>query len=531
MYDENIHWRELNNDLMIMAEKSFNLFNASLLLGNNINSRVQQRELQRGTGLSIPGFYNIQNATAVTAQENNDKRRLVGFYGQANFDYNNFLYLTLTGRNDWTSTLPKNNRSYFYPSVSVGFIFTQILGLTNSAYFPYGKLRASYSEIGNDAPTYSLTTTYSQSQPGDGQGGQINYPFQGVNGFEISNVQGNPSLKPERTKEYEIGLDLHFFNSRFNIDAAYYKRRTIDQIFSVPVSAATGYLSRLTNSGEISNEGLELVLSGTPLKISDFSWDFLITYTRNRSKVVELAPGVETIRLGGFTNPGIFIKANENYGVIWGQGFQRNKDGVMLIDENGLPVIADKLGAIGNILPNWTGGIRNTFSWKGISLSALIDIRQGGDLMNMDKFYTTFYGTAKITEQRNTNYTYKGNKAVLNDEGVYVDTGVPNDIPVFRDQAYWQNWYSNYDENFVEDASFVKLREITFGYSLPANLLNKSFIKSLRLSATGRNLWIHSNFSYKDPEGSLYGSANAQGFYHAVTPGTKSYVVGLTASF
>ncbi|QHT65984.1 SusC/RagA family TonB-linked outer membrane protein [Rhodocytophaga rosea] len=523
MYDENLQWREVNSDLIVTANKTFSSdFNATFMLGNNINSRFLQRELQRGTGLNIPGFYNIQNAALITASENTDQRRLIGIYAQATFDYRSMIFLTLTGRNDWSSTLPKGENSYFYPSASLGFVFTEPLGLTNSAIFPFGKLRMSYAAIGNDAPTYSLTSTYSQSNPGDGQRGNIQYPFQGINGFELTNIQGNPNLKPERTTEFEIGLDLQFLRNRFRIDAAYYKRRSVDQIFPVPVSPATGFIQRLTNSGEISNEGLELVVGGTPVKAGDFSWDAQIVFTKNVSKVVALAPGVETIRLGGFTSPSIFIKEGEKYGVIWGQGFKRNEQGKLLIDEDGLPVLSDALGAIGNIQPDWTSGIRNTFSWKGLSLSALVDIRKGGDILNFDQYYSTFYGTAKITEARNTTIVY---------DGVSESTGEPNTIPVLRDQNYWQNFYSLYDENFVEDGSFIKVRDINLSYALPQTLLSKTPFRSLRVSAIGRNLFIKSDFSYADPEGSLYGSSNAQGFYHSVTPGSKSYTVGLSATF
>lgn len=519
MYDENIQWRQINSDFIITAEKSFNSdFSGSLILGNQINSRFLQRELQNGAGLSEPGFYNIQNALQITASEYTEKRNLFGIYAQAAFDYKSMLILTLTGRNDWSSTLPKQNRSFFYPSAGLSFVFTELAPLAGNTILPFGKLRLAYGEIGNDAPAYSLATGFIKSNPGDGQRGNIDFPFQGLNAFELDNVQGNPNLRPERTKEFEVGLELQLLKNRLGIDATYYDRRTVDQIYDVPVSPATGYVSRLLNSGEISNKGVELALTATPVIIGAFKWDAQVNFTRNRSEIVSLAEGVETIRLGGFTSPGIFIRTGQPYGVIWGSRFARNDAGQLLIDEDGFPVVAPDLGPIGSVQPKWTSGIRNTFSWKGLSLSTLVDIREGGDVLNFDLFYSTFYGTAEITEVRGTPKVW---------EGVNETTGQPNTTPLIQDGPYFRNWFSNVDENFVEDGSFIKVREINLTYRLPQSLISKTPFQSVSLSAIGRNLFVKTDFSYGDPEGSLYGSANAQGFYHAVTPGTKSYTVGL----
>ncbi len=524
MYDQRISRSQINSDLTLTARRDIaEDLSIDLLAGNNINVRNYDYELVEGTNLSIPDFFHISNANVVTGDEEIEETRLYSFYGQATIDYRDFIYLTLTARNDWSSTLPKENNSYFYPSASLGFVFTDAFSLFDDTFFSFGKLRMSISQIGNDAPAYSLFTTFNQAEPGDGRRGIINYPFNGVNGYDLNDELGNPELKPEITTEYEVGLDLRLFDGRARADVAYYERTTRDQIFEVPVSSATGYSSRLSNAGEVRNYGVELALGVTPIQASDFQWDVQFNFAKNTTEVVELAEGVENIFLGGFTNPQIRIEPTKGgYGVIWGTRYERNENNQLIIGDDGLPVISGETGAIGNVQPDWTGNLRTTFNYKGISLSALLDKRQGGDILNFDLYYSIYYGTAQITENRGSTYIY---------EGVNVNTGLPNDVEITRDQDYYQSHFTNSYENLVEDGSFLKLRELSLAYTLPASVVAQTPFRSLTVKATGHNLWIDSNFSYLDPEGSLLGSGNAQGFYHAVTPSSRSYSVSLNISF
>lgn len=535
MSDRTIARREINSDFIVRAERRLpNRVGLDVLVGNNVNSQYYQYNYLRGENLGIPGFFNIDNAASVTGDEYLSRRAIIGVYSQATVDYDDWAYLTLTARNDWSSTLPEDNNSFFYPSVSLGLVFTEPLDFFEGSPLSYGKVRASWARIGNDAPVYSTSTAFIQANPGDGQRGNIDFPFNGVNAYQQSNTQGNPELRPELSSEYEVGLDLRFFGQRSRLDLAYYDRTTTDQIFSVPVSATTGFTSRLMNAGELRNYGFEAILGVTPIQTRDFTWDLTANFARNRHEVVELAEGVESIFLGGFTNPQIRIQEGKGgYGVIWGDQFLRAdreqhedlfaqhpelEEGMLLIDEDGYPIVANELGAIGNVQPDWTANVRTSLSYRGVSLSALLDIRQGGDILNMDLYYSSYYGAHAVTADRGTQFTY---------EGFNVDEGAMNDIELVRDQNFYQGFWAFYAENWVEDGSFVKLRELSLAYSLPTRFVQRAGIQAAQITGTGRNLWINSDFSYGDPEGSLLGSGNAQGFYHMVTPSTRSYSIGL----
>ncbi|MEX0686588.1 MAG: SusC/RagA family TonB-linked outer membrane protein [Balneolales bacterium] len=523
MFDQHIQRTEINSDLIVNANRNLNEdFSIDFLVGNNVNVRNYSSEQLVGTGLNIPNFFHISNANSVTGDEDIEERRLVSLYSHATVDYQNIVYLTLTARNDWSSTLPKDNNSYFYPSASLGFVFSDAIDITND-FFSFGKLRASISQIGNDAPVYSLATAYTQSDPGDGVRGVINYPFNGVNGYRLDLSIGNPDLKPETTTEYEVGVDLRFFEGRGRLDISYYDRTTVDQIFNVPTSSAIGYTGRLANAGEIRNSGVEISAGATPVQARDFLWDVNANFAKNTTDVVSFAPGVENIFLGGFTYPQIRIEDSEDgYGVIWGTRHDRNDEGDVLIGDDGIPLIAADLGAIGNVQPDWTANLRSGVTYKGVNLSAMIDIRHGGDIMNMDQYYNVYSGVHEVTADRGSTHTFNG---------VNVNTGEPNDVEIIKDQDYYQFHYSNVDELQVEDGGFVKLRELSLGYTLPVSLVTKTPFQSLTITGTGRNLWIKSDFSYGDPEGSLLGSGNAQGFYHAVTPGSRSFSLSLNVTF
>ncbi|EOR96550.1 TonB-dependent receptor [Arcticibacter svalbardensis MN12-7] len=522
MYEAMINRRQINNDLILLAEKKINDdWSINGLIGNNINSRTYTSRTIRGLNLSIPGFYDITNVESVTAYQADSKRRTYGLYASGTIDYKTYLYLNLTARNDWSSTLPVKNNSFFYPSASVGFVFTDLLGLANNDIFPYGKLRVSYARAGNDAPEYLTNKTYSQANPSDGTRGNISFPYNGLNAFQTGTTLANNELTPEMVTEKEIGADLRFFKSRLGIDFSYYDKVSDKQILSQEVAASSGYVEAVVNAGKVSNKGVELTLTGSPIKTRDFEWSIQVNYAKNNYKLKALAEGVDNIFLGGFTTPQIRIDKDYGYGVIWGLGFKRNEEGKLIIGEDGLPITNDDYGPIGNVTAKYNGGIRNTFRYKSLSLSTLFDFRKGGDLLNLDLYYSSYYGTAKVTENRNTFTTYDG----------VMEDGTVNTTPVLRDQAYYQNWFSAIDENFVEDGSFIKLREVTLSYNLPASLVQKTPFQSIGFAATGRDLWVKSNFSYGDPEGSLYGSGNAQGFYHAVTPGTKGVTFSLNVKF
>jgi TonB-linked SusC/RagA family outer membrane protein len=543
MHDQYINRREINSDLILQASRhELGPIGVDALLGGNVNHQLYGYTFLQGIALGLPGFFHIGNASTQNLAQYTSERALVGAYSQVTLDYQDWAYLTLTGRNDWSSTLPEGQRSYFYPSASLSVVFTDALDFfQNVQVLDLGKIRGSVARIGNDAPVFSTATTFLQANLTDAVRGVIEFPFQGVNAFRESLVLGNPDLRPELSTEFEVGLELQFADNLFRFDASYYDRTTKDQIFNVPVSAATGFTQRSMNAGELRNQGVELYFGLTPVSTRNLRWNIDANWSRNNSTVVELAEGVDSIFLFGFTDPQIRIMEGENgYGVIWSDRWLRAdrelhpnlfaanpnlQEGTFLIGDNGRRIRAPGLGPIGNVQPDWLANIRSSLTFHGVSLSGLVDIRRGGDVLNMDLWYSVFWGNAAITELRGTTHTY---------EGVNVNTGQPNTVEIVRDQAYWTDANTGFRgafENFVEDGSFVKLREVTLSYAVPTQIMQRAGAQSATISLTGRNLWTHSDFSYGDPEGSLAGTGNGQGFYHAVTPGTRSFALGLRLGF
>ncbi len=539
VYEDVINYRQYNNDLVLQYNRRFKDFGLDLLLGNQVNERRTDRLFTQGINLSAPDFFNLSNAASLSTVENTEQQRLIGVYGQATVDYRNFLYLTLTARNDWSSTLPVDSRSYFYPSIAGSFVLTEALSsLQNHPVFSFIKFRLGYAEVGNDADPYGTQTDlYVQSSVGDGQRGNIVFPYNGQNGFTISNIIGNPNLQPERTREIEAGIELQFFRNRVRLEGSYYDRLSEDQIFQAPVAGSSGAVARVVNAGSMRNRGLEVLLEVTPLQLGGFSWDIGGTFSRNVNTVESLTEGVENIRLAGFTSPGIYIVRDQGYGVIWGSYYRRNDEGQVIINSDpnsplyGLPAqVSSDLRVIGNTLPDWFGSLRNTFtfgaeSFGTLSLSALLDIRQGGDILNLDNFYLNFYGVTEMTADRS------GENSIVY-EGVTED-GSPNTIEVPLDETYWRTNWGRAQEEWVEDGSFLRLREVTLSYALPRSLFSDNFfIRDMNIALTGRNLWLHApNFTGADPEASVYGSANGQGFYNFITPGTVGYNVALNVTF
>lgn len=556
MFDRTNKRQEINSDLTVSAQAQLtDDIRMTALVGQNINAQKFKWERQRGLGLSVPGFFHIRNATTVIGDDYREERRLIGLYSSVTFDYREYLYLTLTARNDWSSTLPKDNNSFFYPSASIGFVFTDAFRETfRGTPINFGRLRAAYSQVGNDAPPYVLDVPYTPTTVTDGVRGEFLFPFRGLSAYTLTNVYGNPRIRPEITTEYEVGLDMRFFQGRARFDIAYYDRTSTDQIFNAPISSATGYSSMIVNAGEIRNYGVELTLGGIPIQTRDFSWDLRVNYAKNINDVIRLTEGVENIFLAGFTTAQVRIMEGKgNYGIIWSYRYDRTDKGDLrvrnvnpddlpanlpaalrnsLLAQHGLPIVAPDLGNIGSVMPDWTGSLRSTMRYKGLELSALIDVRRGGKIFNMDMYYQVFYGTHISTADRWSEHTYKGivSTPILQqtEAGTWVlvgwqDTEVENTASIIKTPAYYRDFFGNVFEEFVEDGSFVKLREISLTYTLPAAWFRTLPIRSAAVTFTGTNLWIDSKFSYLDPEGNLLGSSNAQGFYHMVVPTTRGY--------
>ena len=482
------------------------------IVGNNIFSTYNNSNYVHGSDLSVPGFYNIVNANSVTASYNSYLKRKIGFYAQGNIEYKRMLTLAVTGRYDGSSVLSSNKQFYPYGSASAGFIFTEPLGLSQNNIFDFGKIRVSYSVVGNDdVSPYSLVNPYYQL------GG---FPINGQNGFQLTNTNDFP-LKNESIKEFEMGLETKFFRNRLSLDVTYYNKVSADLLSpNTPIAPASGFIAASLNSGSIRNRGIEIVLSGTPIKSRDFSWDATVNFTKNKNEVIKLAPGLPYLQFGGFVNPGIFAYPNQAYGVIYGTHYLRNASGQLLLGDNAYPQIANDLGPIGNVTPKFIAGMTNTFNYKSFLFSFVLDWKHGGDILNLDNHYLFVYGTPAATENRGSMKVFPG---------IIQSTGKVNTTPVVLDQNYYTNSLAAVDESSVEDGSYLKLRQVTLGYNFGSFLTGK-VIKKLTLTVSGTNFILHKNYTGSDPEVSLDGSGNGQGFANFVVPSNSSIIVGLKAT-
>jgi len=367
-------------------------------------------------------------------------------------------------------------------------------------------------------------------------GPAIRFPFRNIAGFTPSQQLGNPALKPEFTREDEVGLELRFFEARARVDISVYRKSSYDQIFSVPSSAATGYTNITRNAGDLRNNGIEIALSGRPLQTRAFSWDVNLNWAKNKSNVVRLAPGVTSLYLAGYSWPQVRIMEGQPYGVIWGYGWKRNcvaadpcfasvPKGTMLIANDGFPIRSDELRNLGTVMPNWIGSVSSEIRFKNLGLSGLVDIRNGGRLINFETQYEVNNGRSILTAER---YTWTVQ------QGVNINTGQPNTVRVFKDQTYYNLMYGfDRHENQIEPAGFVKLREVTLSYRLPNPVAAWMNISGATVYVTGRNLGVWSDFSLGDPEGDVYGGQNAGGQYFRQfnAPQTRSFLVGIRSSF
>jgi outer membrane receptor protein involved in Fe transport len=516
----------------------------SALVGGNILSEDESYVEGVGSDIVIPDYFNLSNFATQTVRANLPTRyRILGAYSQVTADYGDWAFLTLTGRNDWSSTLPTNANSYFYPSASLAISVTDALKW-HPGWLDYAKVRVSKAKVGNDAPAYSLSTRYVTGNLAKGAnndvqqfgGPSVNFPFRGIASFTSSTQLGNPELKPESTIEDEFGLELRLFGGRARANLSVYRKSSYDQIFSVPSSSVTGYTSIVRNAGDLRNNGVELSLGGRPIEIGDFSWDVNVNWAKNKSKVLSLAPGVTSIYLSGYSWPQVRIMEGQPYGVIWGYGWKRNcvaddpcfdnvPEGTVLISDDGLPIKSDELRNLGTVMPNWTGSVSTQFNFKNFGLSALVDVRNGGKILNFETQYEVTNGRSIFTADR---YTWTV------EQGVNINTGEPNAVRVFKDREYYRNLYGqDRHENQIEPAGYTKLREVSVSYRLGDALAQRLSLQGATVYLTGRNLAVWSDFSLGDPEGDVYGGQNAGGQYFRQfnAPQTRSFVFGVRTIF
>lgn len=440
-----------------------------------------------------------------------------GYFGELRFDYKGMAQLSVTGRYDGSSTLKQVDCTYFYPSVTAGVIFSELFKLQNN-WFSYGKLRGNWAKVGKDAPAYRFTTSYKNWEV---------FPDGGW-GIDATTAVAN-QLEPEMTSSWEIGADLRFFDSRTRLDVAWYSTTVDNQIVTVRVSPTSGTILQTRNEGSIENKGLELTLSQDILRTKDFNWSVTANYSFNRGKVLYLPDGITEIQ--GSQYGDIFPTAylNGSTTAISGKDYERTPDGQIICNEQGYPIVsAAKGNLIGNREPDWLLGLGSNFTWKDLSVSFLFDGRKGGDVVNVTRRGLNGNGMENLlTKYRSHEVVIKG--VVAQPDGTYV----PNTTPVIVDSNFITNYYNAVSSNFIEDGSYIRLSYVTVGYDLSRLLSKKCPIKGLKVSATGRNLFLLTKYTGSDPQilAGTGGGTGSAGIDNYSVPTTRSFNFSLSATF
>ena len=497
---------EINHEFMLMYNQSFNDFTVSANVGANImKNHYEYVYGETVGGLAIPEFYNLANSLTQAAAYNYRREKSINsLFADVTLGWKNMLYLEATVRGDKSSTLPKDHNTYAYPSVTGSFIFSELLK-DKASWLSFGKIRLGYAMVGNDTDPYQLYNTYSQYTNIDAT----------TPGYRLPNTMQNPDLKPERTNSFEAGLEMNFFNNRLGFDITYYQTNTKDEILPLSVSGTTGYIYKYVNSGEIENKGFELGIHATPVKTRDFEWNTNLTLAHNKNKVKSLAEGVDYYRITSAPfQVEIGAMVGEEYGVIMGTNYVYDDNGNKLVDENGLYIATDGNEVIGHIFPDFTGGWSNNFRYKNFDLGFQLDFSKGGQYYSTTYLWGNYCGMFEETAANNVRETG------IVSEGYTMD-GTPN-TTVVAARDYFENFYSGPAAQNLLKSDYLKLREVSLGYTF--NLKPEWFVKSLRLSAFGRNLAVWGpDVKHFDPEMIVTGSGNIQGIEGGATPMVTTY--------
>ncbi len=506
---------EMNHDFLANWTDKYldGKLDVNVNVGVNMNERYITQMVGQADDLTFyTGFWDLSNgSTKTTLTELQEKRRLVGLFGDVTLGWDDMLYLGFTARNDWSSTLPLNNNSYFYPGVTLSWIFTKLIPKNN--ILDFGKLRLAYGKTGNDADVYLTLPNYIQGKARGYYADNIaKFPMSGTNAFQSSLTIGSSDLKPEMTTEFEVGLNFALFDNRINVDFAYYNRNTDDQIFELPVDGATGYTTMVTNFGKVRNTGFELLVNTTPVRTKDFRWDLGFNFSKNKNKVISMPESLE----GGKTdiyhfsagNDAVYMYAEEGkpMGEFYTYLPQYTADGKPIVDANGQPVLSAEVEDTGkNINADWTGGVNTAFTYKGVTLSAALDIRKGGYMFSRSKNLMQFTGNGEHT-------TYNGRNPFIIPNSVYAD-GTENTTPIYLNNSSYQDWYNNYGygyggEAYLLDRSYVKLRNITLAWQLPKAWIRQIYLSDVTLSVFCNNVftWTAKDNTFIDPEASTIGN-------------------------
>ncbi len=491
----------------------------NFIYGNEIVQNKYHNESSYGNHFNFAGWNHMNNISTYNASETIRKTRTIGNFANLSLDWKNMLFLNATGRQDIASTMPRNNRTFFYPSVSLGFIFTELEPLKNNI-LTYGKLRASYAEVGQAGtyyPSYYSTPGYGG---GFSSGTPFQYPTNGVVSFVPSGTIYDPDLKPQNTKSYEFGVDLGFLNGLVTFEYTYSRQNVKDQIFGVPLAGSTGYGEFVTNGGKIHTNSHEFTLGLKPIQTKNFKWDLSVNFTKIDNYVDELAEGVNSIFLGGFTEPQVRAGIGDKFPVLYGTSFLRNEKGEIVVDANGLPQVGEEK-VIGSVAPDFQMGFNTSFEIYKLKLSATLDWKSGGEMYYGSYTMMDYYGSS----QRSADF--RNMDKFLCEWPAVKEDGTPNDIYISGSNAFsYFNVLSDISEAFIHKSSYVKLREIALSYPIV-----ETPKLGITLSAFARNLLLWSSVKGFDPDASQGNNNMAGGFERFSLPGSSQFGMGLTFKF
>ncbi|NDC76822.1 MAG: SusC/RagA family TonB-linked outer membrane protein [Chitinophagia bacterium] len=511
---DKILFQERNSDFLLSYQKRMTRdWDVKVSLGGNTMSQREEDLSSIAGQLSVPGIYNLGNSRIPLVNQQYDSRYSINsFYGYSQLTYKNALFLDVTARNDWSSSLPSRNNSYFYPSVSFSGVFSDLFDIKRSGGLSFGKLRASWARVGNDTRPYRLKNVYAYSTPWQS--------FQAVS--EPSSI-ANAGLLPEMLDTYELGMNLQFFKNRLGLDVTYYNTVSKNQILNVPIDLTSGYTSRFLNAGEIRSRGIEVMLNAVPLKTKTFRWNVNVNWSANRAKVIELIEGINTYALPS-RYVSVQARVGERMGDMYGRGFQRDPQG-NIIHANGVPLLTSELLKLGNYNPDWMAGIKNEFTYKGITASALFDWKMGGAIYSY--MYVRGNEAGQLIESlpgRDNGYVGKG--VVKNPDGSFS----PNTVNITAER-YWGSGYFN-PEQSTFDATFVKLRELKIGYTIPSRAIARLGLREFSLMLVGRNLALWTDVPHIDPDTSgISGENILPGIEDMTLPSAKSLGINLSFKF
>ena len=534
-YEGATNLQTIYNDLMLTVKKQITPkigFNG--LFGHNvtqISANTLSSEIDPTTnGLVIDGFYNLSNGKSPVNTDNvKGLERKIGVYTSLDLDYDKTFFVTLTARNDWSSTL--NNKSYFYPSASASWIFTKSIGDNLKNVLNYGKIRGSIASVGTDANRYANNAAgFSKTEINSNFGSNI-FPFNGIPGYTYQNGYGT-NVAPERSRQSEIGIDLGFLNDRITADFTVYNNTTTNQIISQPIPASSGFTGRTINTGVISNKGIEIGLRATPIKMKNsLKWDVFGTYTRNKNNVESIADGSDQIILGGFSGMSIVAAKGKPFGTFYGIDLAKDANGRVIIDSaTGNPRSTTKPVYFGSYQPKFIASFGTGFSFKGLTLRVLFDTKQGGLFYSRTKDNLEFVGTSASTVINGTRDPFVfENSSYLAYDGIYkTNTDIKTDVYTYFTSAN----IKPVSQDLI-DASYTKLREVSLSYPLPASLLEKTKLGNVVFGVFGTNLkiWTPKANGFVDPESNAGGSGNEQGFDFLSRPTMRNLGVRLNVTF